>query len=519
MSEKKDLQEQINAEDLKEALAQKQQKAEKRSNILYTGIVVAFLIVAAIAVIWRTNLIPKTVTAVTIDGEKYTAAEVDFYYQNSYNIFVNNNSYMLSYIGLNTMDPLDTQVINETAAAAIGLEYDGVMTWHDFFLDQAIGQMTTVKAALDEAEATGFVYPASVQQQYDSAVEALESTAKASGVSADQYIQDSFSRYMSAKPYYEQALRVMQYEAYSNNYINSQVYTDDELTAAYEANKNTYDLVHYEYISISGLAEPTTDADGNPVDPTEEESAAAMAEAEKLAKQVLADFRAGASLADLAAVDEEVYHYFENDLGSYSGSTLTEWLFDESRKAGDNALIETETAFYVVLFHERYRDESPTVDVRHILIAPEASTILEGNAGYEEERATLMAAAKAEADEVYAQWQAGEATEESFAALAMVHTEDGGSQGTGGLYTGVYEGQMVPEFNDWCFDSSRKTGDTGMVETSYGYHIMYFVGDGLDVWQAEVEATLKNEAYNAWYETLGADYTAKQSDFGMKFVG
>ena len=35
---------------------------------------------------------------------------------------------------------------------------------------------------------------------------------------------------------------------------------------------------------------------------------------------------------------------------------------------------------------------------------------------------------------------------------------------------------MVAEFSDWCFDQSRQPGDTGIVKTSYGYHIMYFVG-------------------------------------------
>ena len=34
---------------------------------------------------------------------------------------------------------------------------------------------------------------------------------------------------------------------------------------------------------------------------------------------------------------------------------------------------------------------------------------------------------------------------------------------------------MVQEFEDWCFDDSRQTGDYGLVKTSYGYHIMYYV--------------------------------------------
>ena len=49
---------------------------------------------------------------------------------------------------------------------------------------------------------------------------------------------------------------------------------------------------------------------------------------------------------------------------------------------------------------------------------------------------------------------------------------------TGGLYTRVTKGWAVEAFNDWCFDASRKDGDTGVVDTTYGSHVMYFVGYG-----------------------------------------
>lgn len=37
-------------------------------------------------------------------------------------------------------------------------------------------------------------------------------------------------------------------------------------------------------------------------------------------------------------------------------------------------------------------------------------------------------------------------------------------------------GQMVAEFEAWCYDPARKVGDTGIVQTDYGFHVMYFVG-------------------------------------------
>ncbi len=153
------------------------------------------------------------------------------------------------------------------------------------------------------------------------------------------------------------------------------------------------------------------------------------------------------------------------------------------------------------------KDDTSMINVRHILIMPEAVEIAEGEAGYEEAVQTASENAKAKADEIYAAWQAGDQTEESFAALATEHTEDGGSQSTGGLYENVYPGQMVEAFNDWCFDEARAEGDTAIVETEYGYHIMYFVDTvGESYWHSVVSADYQNAIYSKLCQQAQQDY-------------
>jgi len=119
-------------------------------------------------------------------------------------------------------------------------------------------------------------------------------------------------------------------------------------------------------------------------------------------------------------------------------------------------------------------DSGKLVDVRHILIQPEGGTQAEdGTVTYSEAE---WAACEAEAQQILDQWKAGAANEESFAQLAAGNSQDPGSASNGGLYTNVYEGQMVEPFEDWCFDQSRQYGDTGLVKTNFGYHVMFFVG-------------------------------------------
>ena len=132
------------------------------------------------------------------------------------------------------------------------------------------------------------------------------------------------------------------------------------------------------------------------------------------------------------------------------------------------------------------------VNARHILITPEGGTAGEDGrtVTYTDEE---WEAARIKAQDILDRYLAGEQTEEAFAALSTEFNQDPGSKQTGGLYNDIYRGQMVPSFDEWCFDESRAAGDTGLVKTDYGYHIMYFVSDRL-----------------AWPESARADLTAKK---------
>lgn len=507
--------------DPKTAREAQQRKQEKRSNTLYGIIAVVFVLVAAAAILYRSNIIPKMSTAATIDGEKYSAAEVSFYYQNAYRSFLSNTSYF-SYLGMDTSTSLKDQTISEDTVetiTALGLgEAEAGQTWYDFILNQALTQMAQIQTALNQAEEEGFTYPAGVQAQYDDSMSTLESAAQASGVSVNQYLTNVFGNNLITESVYgDQLMRMLQFDAYANAHADSLSYDEAKLEETYAANPNDYDKVSYESVTISGTAPSTTDEEGNTVEPTEEETAAAKEAAKSKADDMLASFRSGSELGALAEAQDATYN--ENDRASYSaGSALSEWLFDDARTAGDSAVVESGSTYYVVVFHDRFREEYDSINVRHILVQPSTGTLSSEDEGYDEEQSQLSADAKLKAEELLEQWRSGEATEESFATLAMQESTDG-SKYDGGLYSRVCQGDMVEAFNDWCFDPARQSGDTDIVETEYGYHVMYFVGYDLPAWQVAVTDTLKNEDYAAWEEGLAAESTITRGDFGLKFVG
>lgn len=154
------------------------------------------------------------------------------------------------------------------------------------------------------------------------------------------------------------------------------------------------------------------------------------------------------------------------------------------------------------------KDSGLNASVRHILISPEGGTTDEatGETTYTDEE---WAACLAKAQQLHAEWELGEATEESFAALVASNTDDGGSANTGGLYEGIYKGSgMVEPFETWCIEMTRQPGDTGLVKTDFGYHIMYFVS-GEPHWQNAARTQLLSERTTAMIDDAEAQWPMK----------
>ena len=143
--------------------------------------------------------------------------------------------------------------------------------------------------------------------------------------------------------------------------------------------------------------------------------------------------------------------------------------------------------------------DTHTVDVRHILITPESTPVDGSTTGETTISDEAWADAEAKAKEILSQYLAGDKTEDSFATLANENSQDPGSNTNGGLYTGVSQGQMVEAFDAWCFDDGRQVGDTDIVKTSYGYHVMLYCGSAT-VWQEQVKSDILTEKTNNFVE-------------------
>jgi len=137
-------------------------------------------------------------------------------------------------------------------------------------------------------------------------------------------------------------------------------------------------------------------------------------------------------------------------------------------------------------------------DVRHILVQFDKKTDADGKevALTNDE----IAKYKEEAQKILDEYKKNP-TVENFAELTKKYTDDVDSEGNpnnDGLYENVADdGQYVEAFTNWAVDETRKPGDTGIVQTEYGFHVMYYVEANDDAWHASVKEAIFAEKYAA----------------------
>lgn len=431
---------------------------------------------------------PKDHSLVALKSENYeiTNGMLSFFYLSGfYNVYSGYGSYFSS-MGFDKSKPLSEQ------------NYAEDMTWHDYFLDMTLADARNFLYFAEAAKEAGYDFgdlDAKVDKQ-------IETTIKDTSVTIEQYLVKMFGSALDVddlRSALELQICALDYYNSLTEKAESQI-TEKVCQEHYDRNTLTYSKADFISYTINANTSNTQDTEGAYAQ-AEADAKALLAQAEAEGvdgfKSWVSDYMTAKNKASSTPMEEDalksqIDKILEGTKGaSYTeGEELAEWAFAKDRAVGDCKLTDNGSGSYAVtvLTALPYRDESATKDVCHILIDP---------ADYESE-----ANAYGKAEEVLAQWKAGEATMESFEALSGEYNADGAC-----LYENVRLGEMVEPFENWVFDSSRKTGDTGIVETDYGYHIMYFVGEGLPQWQLEISNELVGEAVSG----IMTEYTEKYS--------
>ena len=502
-SSKKKLRKEQEAAKLTEKQLAEQKEAKKVK--LYTAVFAVVMAVILVVAIWvgvnqtitNTGVREKNTVAVTVGEHEISNAELSYFYIDYINQYYSQNGQFLSWMGLDPTLPLNEQVVDEETG----------LTWADDFVSAAQQNARTVYALTDAAKAAGFELPADKKLEIEYSIQNISTYATLYGYpDADAYLKAMYGNGANEKSYLEYNLLTALADAYYADYTDSLVYTDEDYRNAEAENFAAYSSFDYNYYYLA-----TSKFEGDDAAAAAEEAAYSLVSDEITSVEAFDAAIAALEInADASAASTACANY-----GYSSVSSLyQDWIADSARKAGDMTVVantstaedgtETVNGYYVVFFNGSDDNTFVMPNVRHILVAfehnhDEAEGEHAHDGTYTDEE---KAAAKAEAEELLAQWEADGATEERFAEMANTLSDDGDGT-TGGLYENIYPGQMVANFEDWCYDSARQAGDTGIVETEYGYHVMYYVGTSeLTYRDFQIDNELRSNDVSTWYGDL-----------------
>ena len=504
---------------------QKAEQKEAKKLKLYTAafvVVLAVLVAAALGVgitqaVSNSGIRERKSVAMTVGDETVSSAEMSYYFSDYCRNYYSQNSTFLQYI-MDPTSPLNSQVYNPETGE----------TWADFMLKMAQDNVRSIYALSSAAEAAGHTLSEDEEADIDNTISTMQLYAQLYGFSdLETYLKAMYGKGSTEESYREYCRRSTLANSYYNAYSESLSYDDAALQEAEQDNYDAYSSFTYYsyYLSASKFLEGGTTDENGATTYSDEERAAADAAAEAAVK-TLTDPE---TITSPEALDEAIAALsinqgsetpvtstiYEDKLYTSIDTDVAAWLAG-NRKEGDltaiaktsvstddsGAEVTTVSGYYVVWFISRNDNEEPLDNVRHILVAFEGGTTdSNGVTTYSDEE---KAAALAGAEDILAQWKAGDATEDSFAALAAENTDDTASAETGGLYEDISPASSyVTAFKEWALDSSRKPGDTGIVETEYGYHVMYYCGESaLTYRDSMITDDLIEADMEAWYDAL-----------------
>lgn len=445
----------------------------------------------------ETSFVPEddpNADEISVKSQNFSLSNADMAYlfQNQYQNLLYNisqNGMSLSSISLDTNASLKEQQcpVDESAD-----------TWFDYFLNSTKSEAKQLLALCEAALAEGIDVSDETQQLADTTLDEIKEYAEENDYTLEEYLTLMFGPSVNA----DTVRHMLSLSSLASAYIEARLakvdLSDDALEAAYTDNKFSYETVDYVTFAFDVddlISEDASDSERSDAFVRVNTYASELSKcrdrdsfleyAKKNMTDVLGLTESEAESAQKQLICEDVKYSESSELSKWAFSADVGDIYtDES--AADPGLITL-----YLLTAKNPRSEAIThCNVRHILFLAD---------DYEDDT---------KAREVYDTWVANGADVDEFISLVGEYSGDPGSVDNGGLYEDVGVGEMVDEFNDWIFDSSRAHGDHGIVETSYGWHIMYYES-GTSEWKYDMKEKLLDDAY--------ADISAEIADAEVTF--
>lgn len=471
--------------------------------LLITTVCLLVILLAGWLVI-RSGVIVRKVSALTVNGRNFSASDL--------NLSIGNMA-VNAQLGL-----IFTEEYQEALTSPSPYAPD--QTLRDLLIEAAVSQLEYFAAVSADMVKTGFKPTDEQNKEIEAALDAYEKQmlqlSEQSGRSVTSILEMYYGPGTRLKAVQSNMGENMKISYYMNSIREAADVSDEKIAAYYDEHRDDYDVFSY-YLYDFRPEDSTLEGDAL-TKALDELEAKANAAAESLPLKSFVE-----AVSDQLSEDEakKLLENEETLLQRKKKGVMLKSLFDfvndSERKKGDHKVIRSATHVTLIEFVSREKDDFHPYSVRHILISKEEHD------GTQELTPDDYEVLKKEAEAVLKTFKSGEKTEEAFSQLAKEKSKDQGSASNGGLYADISSeksAQFVKPFRDWCEDAARKPGDTGLVKTQFGYHVMYFQSRADEAEMiGTIREKLRDEHVNAWSTAIMDDMKSEQHPFGMKFVG
>lgn len=517
------------------------------------AIVVAAALVLGFAWVYGSNYSfpSRYFPVLTVGSQTVREPEWAFYFYNQYNQQANQSAQYGQVASMFGLVGLEESVFGQEKGAAFGQDAEGAekTTWDKYLREETNKSLHELLALYDQALKDGEKLNAEDRAEINNHMREMAESAKEYAMSVGAYLRLNYTPGLTEKAYRNMLERdyiVMAFEQRKNDEF-SKKYSRAELKKAYEENAELYDFVDYlalpfdkqKLVAEEGEDQAGLDARQARADAEIKARAEALlagagteqgflAAAEAMAR---ADFEAAEAEHDHGE-DEEHGHEFKYDADKETrkrfmrmsaiwesfgvvegeemqgdGAEAAEWLL--TAQAGAARVVETSGQFIAVyLTRPAYQ-----VLTREFYMIPMEKENHGGDA----------AEAKAEAEEILAEWKDGDANLTSFKALADEYISEETKAQNKAAQPGQVE-KAIPGYSDIALDDwvfgARKAGDAAVIDVPQGSAVVYFVKENKDEYSWLVELTKQNASHDFedYSEQLLEEYVLKEKKLGTWFA-
>lgn len=378
-------------------------------------------------------------------------------------------------------------------------------TYRDYFRDIAAKDFQKMYILYDDATAKGL----SVDQEHFERAQAyinwIKGNADDLGVSVDTYIHGVYGSQVDEQCILNTLARKYFTDDYADGAkLEELSATNEQAEEAYQADRNTYDLVSYKFFRLT--YESRDEAFVKTAKLHAEEIIRKMNKDTDQFEEIAAKYLSGASAEKAAQKDSMLIAGMR--YGDISHKDFRDWLFDPARVKGDSVIFDDEDGFPIILvFVDRDRMMTPVRDVYQVTVLTEIN----------DDGTSNVAQSQSLAQEIYdyisKESQVAE-IENAYNAyvlsgmLSVIHNE----------YTYLHE--FDKNIDEWVFSPDRQSGDKTIIDDGQGtFNVLYYARESTNPeWYDRVNSFIRMNNYQTFIEEQKAIYTFEFDEAGLSQI-